>query len=119
MDQVEAGGASGLAGGHFWLLWQVLWESPGDTHFFARLVDKEGQFWGQQDSEGYPAAFRRRGDRVVSKFDITKSGDSMADPARAEAGIYQYPQVLNVPVIDEGGKAMGDVVTMGPLDGGR
>jgi ribosomal 30S subunit maturation factor RimM len=52
-------------------------------------------------------------------FDITKRNESLTDPVRAEAGIYYYPQVVNVPVITETGKAMGDVVSMDPLGGER
>jgi hypothetical protein len=123
-EQAEAESQSALAGGdlaggRLWMLWQVLWENPEDSHFFARLLGKEGQFWGQQDSEGYPTAYRRRGDRIVSKFDITNVDKSLAEPTRAEAGIYFYPQVVNAPVIDETGKAVGQVVTIEPLRGER
>jgi hypothetical protein len=98
-----------------WLLWQVLWESPDDTHFFARLLDKEGRFLGQQDSEGYPSASRRKGDRVISKFDITASDGNVAESAQAEAGLYLYPNVVNVPVINQTGQAISDVVILGPV----
>jgi hypothetical protein len=109
---------SGLARGRFWLLWQVLWETPSDTHFATRLLGAEGQLLGQQDSDGYPTAYRRRGDRVISEFDISVNAEGTADPVRAEARLYFFPEVVTVPVIDEAGRAVADVVTMGPLRGG-
>ena len=58
--------------GSFWLGWQVLWLGPDDTHFFVHLLRDEALV-GQQDSVGYPSAQRRKGDRIISKFDITSS----------------------------------------------
>jgi hypothetical protein len=104
--------------GRFWLLWQVLWLSPEDTHFFVQLLDEEGQQLRQRDTAGYPTAYRRKGDRVISKFDITAIQDLSSDPFWARAGLYLYPQVINVPVVDEAGNPVDEVVMMGPLGGG-
>ncbi len=105
--------------GRFWLMWQVLWLSPDDTHFFVHLLDRETQLWGQKDSAGYPTDYRHRGDRVVSLFDIAGPRNPSTAPYQARVGLYFYPQVVNVPVIDEAGKPIGDAVTMELLGRGQ
>lgn len=101
--------------GQFWLLWQVLWSDPEDTHFSVHLLDKMTLFWGQRDSVGFPTEYRRKGDRVVSLFDITRENPAVFTPVWARAVLYLYPQVVNIPLIDEAGNQIGDAVEMGPL----
>jgi hypothetical protein len=102
--------------GQFWLLWQVLWLNAEDTHFFVRLLDAGQQLWGQQDSAGYPTQYRQKGDRIITIFDITRELQINTDPSWGRAGLYFYPQVVNVPVIDDSGNPISDVVNMGPLE---
>lgn len=104
--------------GRFSLLWQVLWQSPHDTHFYLHLLDIEGQLSGQQDIVGYPTSHRQKGDRIISEFYITTTDRPLSDAHMAQVGLYLYPQVINVPVIDGAGNPIGQTVTMGPLDGG-
>lgn len=104
--------------GRFSLLWQVLWLDPHDTHFYLHLLSREGQLWGQQDSVGYPTAHRQKGDRIVGEFDIISQGPASSNPHTARVGLYFYPEVINVPVIDDAGNPVDETVTMGPLDGG-
>lgn len=108
----------GEEGGQFWLLWQVLWLSADNTHFFVHLLGEHELFWGQQDSAGYPTAYRQKADRVVSKFDITRTGEASVSPHWGRIGLYLYPQIDNVPVIDGAGNPMGDAVVVGPLGRG-
>jgi hypothetical protein len=103
--------------GRFWLQWQVLWLSPDNTHFYVQVLDREEQIWGQQDSGGYPTDSRRKGDRIFTGFDITSTEGTPGTPAWGRAGLYLYPQVVNLPVIDEAGNPVGDTVVMGPLGG--
>jgi hypothetical protein len=107
------------AGGPFWLLWQVLWLSPDDTHFFVHMLDEGGQVWGQGDAVGYPTANRRKGDRALSKFYIIpRRSASAGSQQRARIGMYLYPELVNIPVIDGQGNRVGDAVVVGPLSGG-
>jgi hypothetical protein len=103
--------------GRLWLQWQVLWLHPDDTHFFVYLMDQDEEPLGQQDSVGYPTQSRQKGDRILTKFDITHSQKALARPNWGRAGIYLYPQIVNLPVIDGAGNALGDAVMLGPLDG--
>ena len=111
--------SAGAGRGPFWLLWQVLWLNPHDTHFFVHLLDEGGEVWGQGDAVGYPTADRQKGDRAVSKFDITRKDHvSLGSQTWARIGMYLYPEVVNIPVIDGQGNRVGDAVAIGPLNGG-
>jgi hypothetical protein len=110
---------AGEAWGPFWLLWQVLWLDPDDTHFFVHMLDEGGRVWGQSDAVGYPSANRRKGDRAITKFDITQRDSASPGPQTwVRIGMYWYPEVVNVPVIDGQGNQVGDAVVVGPLNGG-
>lgn len=100
--------------GRFWLLWQILWSGPDDTHFSVRLLDRAGRQQGQHDSAGYPAAYRQKGDRVVSLFDITKDEGALSYPLWVQVELYTYPAVITVPLMDGAGNA----VRIGPLGAG-
>ena len=105
--------------GRIWLQWQVLWLGPDDTHFYVQVVDQEEHLWGQQDSAGYPTESRQKGDRILSKFDIKPGEGATGIPHMGRAGLYLYPQVVNVPVIDQAGNPVTDSVLVGPLDADR
>jgi len=100
------------------LLWQVLWQSPDDTHFFVQLLDEEEQVLGQQDGDGYPAIHRLKGDRILSKFDIITSQKLVSGLYWLRMGQYLFPGIVNLPVIDETGSPVGDSVPLGPVGGG-
>jgi hypothetical protein len=102
-------------GGSFWLLWQVLWISPDSTHLFVHLLDGEGHLIGQRDTEGVPTALRRKGDRVINKFDIAVVGPVSPGPYRARLGVYRYPEVVNRSLIDGAGRPVGESILIGPL----
>jgi hypothetical protein len=103
--------------GRLWLQWQVLWLSSENTHFYAQALDQAEQPWGQQDSAGYPTESRRKGDRILTKFDITKKEETAGEPYWGRTGLYLFPQVVPIPVIDEAGNPVGDAVVVGPLSG--
>jgi hypothetical protein len=94
----------------FWFLWQVLWQHPDDTHFFVTLLDAEEQVKGQADVAGYPVLYRRKGDRIVNLFDIISAGEDSPRSHSARLGQYYYPQVVNVPVVDEAGNPFADSI---------
>jgi hypothetical protein len=100
-----------------WLGWQVLWQSPDDTHFFVHLLDDEQQVLRQQDGVGYPTAYRRKGDRIISRFDVGPVEGRPLAPTSLRVGVYLYPQVVNVPLIDGAGNPSGDAILLGPAAG--
>ncbi len=101
-----------VRGIRLWLQWQVLWLSPDDTHFSVRLLDSKGRLQGQQDAVGYPTVYRQKGDRIISKFDITLSAEIPSEPSLVQVGLYAYPAVVDIPLIDGAGNPVGGVVTL-------
>jgi len=104
-----------------WLLWQVLWDSPDDTHFFVHLLDQDGEQIGQRDTEGYPTTYRRKGDRVLSRFWLNIAEQAGPGPYLARVGLYRYPEVVNLSLLDEAGNPAGeaviiDLIPAGPLE---
>lgn len=95
-----------------WLLWQVLWLDQENTHFFVHVMDEQNQMVGQRDGEGYPTAYRRAGDRIVTHFRIGISEQAGPGPYSARVGMYRYPEVLNLSLLDEGGNPAGEAVVI-------
>lgn len=92
---------------------------PGsDLHWFNHLVDGEGNRWGQSDGVGYPASEWRAGDTVVAWFDIAISPDGPAPPYGVRSGMYAYPEIVNVSLVDAAGNAAGQFVELGPIGPG-
>ncbi|HSJ52689.1 MAG TPA: hypothetical protein VLC52_02995 [Anaerolineae bacterium] len=95
-----------------WLLWQVLWSSPDDTHFFVHLLDGDGRQIGQQDTEGYPTAYRRTGDHVLSRFRIDVAEQAGTGAYSIRVGMYRYPEVVNLSLLDEAGNPAGQALVV-------
>ncbi|MEK7325468.1 MAG: hypothetical protein AAB217_09465, partial [Chloroflexota bacterium] len=88
-------------------VWTVIWRAgyvpaTADYHFFNHA---EG---AQVDGAGYPSRYWREDDLVISFFDLQAYGF----PIRV--GMYEYPSVINVPVLDVAGEPFSDAVTAGP-----
>ena len=94
------------------------WASPpapdnADYHFFNHLVDAEGRRWGQRDGPGYPTRYWRAGDLIVSWFDVEIPADAPSGDLRVRTGMYTYPDVAGVPVVDAQGQPVSDAVEWG------
>lgn len=87
-------------------VWTVVW-NPGfvpaasDYHFFNQAAN------GQADGVGYPSRYWRDGDVIVSFFELQPTG-----PVRV--GMYEFPAVVNVPVLDAAGLPYADGVVAEP-----
>ncbi len=85
--------------------WTVIWR-PGyippaaDYHFFNHAPG------AQADGVGYPSNYWRDGDLVISFFDLRP----ITFPIRV--GMYEYPSVVNVSVMDAAGTPYSDAVTV-------
>jgi hypothetical protein len=89
-----------------WALW---WRAPGPTageayHLFAHLLDANGARLAQVDAPTYPGEAWREGDLVVSVFDLPAGG------AAVRVGMYAYPSLAPVPVLDAAGAPAGEWV---------
>ncbi len=81
-----------------------------DYHFFNHLVDGESRRWGQEDGVGYRASAWQAGDLIVSWFDLQIAADAPPGPFWVRTGMYTYPDVATVPVVDAQGQPVSDAV---------
>jgi len=100
------------------LYWRVSSEPPvgQDYHWFNHLLDGDGNRWGQADGAGFAAADWQVGDVVLTWFDIDISPDAPPPPYSVRVGMYSYPDIANVQLIDVAGNPAGEFVEMGPID---
>mgnify|MGYP000932417617 CR=1 FL=1 len=86
--------------------WALVWRTgyvpaASDYHFFNHGPD------AQADGVGFPSRSWQDGDTVISYFDLAAGG-----PVRV--GMYEYPSVRNVPVLDPAGAPFSDGLTAAP-----
>ncbi len=112
-EAVPAGGMQEV-----WLAWWVRsLPSPGTNyHFFTHLLDEEGALRSQHDGTGFPTASWRAGDLVLGHFSIPVPPDLPPGRYQVWAGLYTYPGVVNVPVLDVAGNPAGDMVALGEME---
>jgi hypothetical protein len=98
--------------------WQVYWRagspSAADYHFFNHLLDSQGSRVSQADATAFPAQQWRPGDTVISRFLLPWPGDAEG-PLTMRTGMYTYPDIESVPVLDSAGNPYADAVEM-PLE---
>lgn len=99
-----------LGGGR--ALWQVHWQTAdepvqADYHFFNHLLDDQGQQLGQADGPAFAPAQWRAGDMVVSRF-LLPWPDREAALRAVRVGMYAYPSLSPVYVLDEAANPAGD-----------
>jgi 4-amino-4-deoxy-L-arabinose transferase-like glycosyltransferase len=104
-----------------WLAWWVRSPPPPGTsyHFFAHLVDEDGALRSQHDGAGFSTASWAAGDLVLSRFPIPVPPDLSPGRYQVWAGLYTYPDVVNVPFLDVAGNPAGDRVALGEVVVGR
>jgi hypothetical protein len=102
--------------------WTLVWHvgslpPPGaDYHWFNHLVDEAGKRVAQRDGVGFPSRSWRVGDTVITWFDVPIAPDAAPGKYTMRVGMYTYPDVQNVPVVDEAGNPVADAVEVGPLE---
>ncbi len=104
------------------LRWQLTWSveaapPPGtDYHWFNHLIDAGGRRVAQKDGVGFPSRHWRAGDTVVTWFDIPLAADVPAGQYTMRVGIYTFPDVHNVALLDASGNPAADAVELGPIE---
>lgn len=101
--------------GEAWVQWHVAWTDARDSHLFAHLVDESGARWAGKDILGYPVAARRPGDWVINRLPMTLARDAPAGPFWLWVGMYTYPEVVPLPVLDAGAMPAADALRLGPV----
>ena len=86
-----------------------------DYHTFAHLLNADGERVGQRDLSGFSTSSWQTGDLVLTHFRIEIDADSFPGEFWARLGMYTYPDVVNVPVVDGAGNPVTDAVVVGPI----
>ena len=96
-----------------WLAWWLRAAPPvEDYHFTLQLRDSEGGLVAQHDHAAFPSASWRADDLVLSRFAPMVPVDAAPGTYQLRAGIYTYPDVRVVPVVDAAGNPVDDGVTL-------
>ena len=93
-------------------VWQVHWRSgdnpdPGDYQFFNHLINSQGQRISQVDAAAFDPGQWRAGDELVSRFIMPWPEDS-GEQLTMRVGMYRYPSLENLPLMDEAGNPYSD-----------
>lgn len=101
-----------------WLAWWVRSLPPPETryHFFVHLLNEEGALLSQHDGSGFPTASWQVGDLVLSRFPIPAPPDLPPGRYSVWAGLYTYPDVVNVSFLDVAGNPAGERVMLGEVE---
>ncbi|MGC9350181.1 MAG: hypothetical protein ACP5JG_18720 [Anaerolineae bacterium] len=97
-----------------WLAWWLRAGVSGDAdyHFTAQLLDESGGLFSQGDHAGFPSAYWLPGDLVLSRFALSPPEDPPDGVYRLRAGMYTYPEIQAVPVVNAEGEPIDDGVTL-------
>ncbi len=87
--------------------WQIHWRSgdnpdPANYQFFNHLLDSDGARIGQVDAAAFDPAQWRAGDTLISRFGVPWQ-ETASGPLTMRVGMYRYPSLENVPLLDEAG----------------
>ena len=97
-------------------LWDVHWRpaenpDPSNYHLFNHLLDRNDQRVAQADAASFAASQWLAGDVVISRFWLPVP-DEVQTPLTMRIGMYRYPSLENVPVLDEAANPAADAVTV-------
>lgn len=101
-----------------WLAWWLRGLPPDgvDYHFTVQLLDENGGLRAQDDHVGFPADYWQTGDLVLSRFTIPVPANLEADSYQLRAGMYSFPDITNVAVVDPQGTPVDDSVSLGTVE---
>jgi hypothetical protein len=93
-------------------VWQVHWRTgdnldPATYQFFNHLIDGQGQRISQLDAPAFDPGQWRAGDEVISRF-LMPWPETGTSPLLMRVGMYRYPSLENVPLLDEAGNPYSD-----------
>lgn len=97
-------------------VWDLYWRpadnpDPADYHFFNHLLDGNGTRIAQTDGAAFGGWQWRAGDVVVSRF-LLPLTVTPEFPLTMRAGMYRFPSLDNVPVLDEAANPAADAVDL-------
>ncbi len=97
-------------------LWDLFWRTAdnpdaADYHIFNHLLDAGGARLAQADAAAFAGPQWRTGDVVVSRF-VLPVPAGVAPPLTMRVGMYRFPSLESVPVLDEAANPAGDAVEL-------
>ncbi len=97
-----------------WLAWQVRTPPPPDAryHLFVHLLAEDGALRSQHDNATFPTPQWQAGDLVLSRFPIPIPDGTVAGRYQVRAGLYIYPDVVNVSYLDAAGNPAGELLLL-------
>ena len=100
-----------------WLAWWLRGLPPSgiDYHFTLQLLDANGALRAQNDHAGFPADYWQTGDLVLSRFTIPIPAEIKAGSYQLHAGMYSFPDITSVPVVDPQGTPIDDGANLGTI----
>ncbi|MGH2594171.1 MAG: hypothetical protein ACRDGG_11730, partial [Anaerolineae bacterium] len=90
--------------------WALAWRvgEGADTskayHWFNHLLNVDGRIAAQADGPAYLPFCWRAGDTIVTWFDLPVPADLPPGDYTMRVGLYEYPDVINVPLADGPGE---------------
>lgn len=102
--------------------WEIAWRvwKPPDPaaryHIFNHLEDAEGKVWVQADGATVPAQDWAVGDVVVQRFLLQVPPEAGDGPFSMRVGMYSYPDMGGVSVLDVAANPAGQSLSLGPLE---
>jgi hypothetical protein len=105
----------------WWIAWRVVQppESREEYHLFNHLLDGQGIKVAQADGPTVRSGDWSAGDVVVQPFRLQLPESSSPGPFWMRVGMYTYPGLQGVPVVDASGQPVADSVLLGPLPTGQ
>jgi 4-amino-4-deoxy-L-arabinose transferase-like glycosyltransferase len=97
-------------------IWRIYWQT-GDNpdqaqyHFFNHLLDEEETRLAQADGPIFSPGQWQSGDRVIGFYTFPWA-EGMEIPVSVRTGIYNYPSLESVPLLDIAGNPAGDSVIL-------
>ena len=96
------------------ILWDVFWRpadnpDPADFHIFNHLINGQQNRVAQADAAAFAGAQWRPGDVVISRFHLPLATQPQP-PLLMRVGMYRFPSLENVPVLDEAANPAADAV---------
>ena len=100
-----------------WLAWWLRGLPPEgvDYHFTVQLLDENGSLRAQDDHVGFPADYWQTGDLVLSRFTVPVPANLEAGSYQLRAGMYSFPDIINVAVVDPQGTPVDDGINLGTI----
>ncbi|MBN2005323.1 MAG: DUF2079 domain-containing protein [Anaerolineae bacterium] len=100
-----------------WLTWWLQGWPPAnvDYHITVQLFDGAGRLAAQSDHAGFPADSWQIDDIVLNRFVLPLPETLPGGIYTLRAGMYTYPDITGVPVVDPNGNPIDDGVTLGTV----